>query len=67
MLRAQNPRYLEPSDQVDASSRFDAADLLYRKRMRELVERQKRGDYSYRSDCDPGADISKVLGLERLD
>ncbi|MGH7899201.1 MAG: Rieske 2Fe-2S domain-containing protein [Candidatus Binatia bacterium] len=65
MLAAQNPRYLEGSDRADFSSRFDAAALAYRKRMKQLVERQRRGDFSYQSDCDPGADIAKIIGVER--
>ncbi|MGH7858125.1 MAG: oxygenase [Candidatus Binatia bacterium] len=65
MLAAQNPRYLEGSDRADFSSRFDAAALAYRKRMKKLVERQQQGDFSYQSDCDPGADISEVMGVER--
>jgi phenylpropionate dioxygenase-like ring-hydroxylating dioxygenase large terminal subunit len=67
MLRAQNPKYREAADRADFSSRFDAAGLLYRKRMKELIERQRRGDYSYFSDCDPGADISAIMGVERLE
>jgi len=66
MMRAQNPRYLEEEDSTDVSSRFDAAGLMYRKRMRQLVERQMAGDFSYRSDCDPGADISKLMGVDRV-
>jgi hypothetical protein len=65
MLRPQNRRYLEECDRVDFSSRFDAAGLTYRRRFKALVERQKRGDFSYQSDCDPGADISRILQVER--
>jgi phenylpropionate dioxygenase-like ring-hydroxylating dioxygenase large terminal subunit len=67
ILRAQNPKYWEEADRADFSSRFDAAGLLYRKRMKELIERQQRGDYTYQSDCDPGADISGLMGVERAD
>ena len=65
MLSAQNPRYLEGSDRADFSSRFDAAALAYRKRMKQLFDRQRAGDFAYQSDCDPGADIAKVMGVER--
>jgi phenylpropionate dioxygenase-like ring-hydroxylating dioxygenase large terminal subunit len=65
MLRPQNPRYLQPSERADFSSRFDTAGLTYRKRMKQLAERQSRGDYSYGPDCDPGADVSKLLDVER--
>jgi phenylpropionate dioxygenase-like ring-hydroxylating dioxygenase large terminal subunit len=65
MLKVQNPRYLEGGDRTDFSSRFDAAGLTYRRRFSALVDRQKNGDFSYQSDCDPGADLSKVLGCER--
>jgi hypothetical protein len=65
MLKPQNPRYLEDSDRVDFSSRFDKAGLSYRQAMKALIERQKQGDFSYRSDCDPGADIAKLINVER--
>ena len=65
MLKPQNPRYLAACDRIDFSSRFDAADLTYRRRFKALVERQKQGDYAYLSDCDPGADIAKLIGVER--
>lgn len=65
MLKPQNSRYLEECDRVDFSSRFDKAGLTYRRSMKALVDRQKNGDYSYRSDCDPGADIAKLINVER--
>lgn len=65
MLSRQNPRYLQPSDRIDFSSRFDKAGLMYRRSMKALIERQKNGDFSYLSDCDPGADIAKLINVDR--
>jgi len=65
VLAPQNERYRKTAERADFSSRFDGAALQFRKRMKDLVERQEKGDFSYLSDADPGADVSKVLGLER--
>ncbi|MDB6060603.1 MAG: Oxygenase [Verrucomicrobiaceae bacterium] len=65
MLKVQNPRYLEEEDRPDFSSRFDTGGLTYRRRFKALVERQKRGDFSYLADGDPSVDITKLMGLER--
>jgi len=64
MLRAQNPRYMQPSDRVDCSSRFDAAALRYRKQMKELANRQLNGDFSYGSM--PTADAAAILRVRRV-
>jgi hypothetical protein len=63
-LVPQNPLYLQ-TEEKDMNSRFDAAGLRYRKVLHELVERQRRGDYSYLADGDPGRDVSEALGLNR--
>lgn len=65
MLKVQNPRYLREESRPDFSSRFDKAGLTYRRRYQALVERQRAGDFSYQSDVDPGADIAKLMGVER--
>lgn len=67
VLRAQNPRYLRPSERVDANSRFDTASVRYRARMQQLIQRQRAGDFSYRADGDPGADVSGLLQVDRCD
>lgn len=62
-LRRQNRTYLLPRPNSDLSSRFDKADLRYRKVYQALVARQQQGDFSYRDD--PGADVSDALGINR--
>jgi phenylpropionate dioxygenase-like ring-hydroxylating dioxygenase large terminal subunit len=65
MLRAQNPRYMEPSGRADCSSRFDAAGLRYRKGMKDLANRQLAGDFAYRDD--PALDATDILRVQRVD
>ncbi|KKD06643.1 aromatic ring-hydroxylating dioxygenase subunit alpha [Streptomyces sp. WM6386] len=65
-VRPQNPLYLDRStDEKDMNSRFDAAGLRFRKVHQELVDRQRRGDYSYLADGDPGRDVTEQMRLER--
>ncbi|WP_133258871.1 oxygenase [Mycolicibacter senuensis] len=64
-VRKQNANYAETSDRRDLSSRFDKADLRYRKVYSALVARQQAGDYSYLADGDPGRDVSDILGINR--
>lgn len=63
VVRPQNPLYLEPTDQRDLHSRFDAPGNRYRFLMQQLWKRQQKGDYSYRSDADPGGDVTALLGM----
>ena len=62
-FQRQTPQYLQPRELGDLSSRFDAAGLRYRKMFQQLVERQKRGDFSYDADGDPGRDVTTELGV----
>jgi Vanillate O-demethylase oxygenase C-terminal domain len=62
-LRSQNAAYLRPRQLSDLSSRFDKADLRYRKVYQQLIGRQREGDYSYLADGDPGRDVREELGL----
>lgn len=64
VVRPQNPLYLESTEQRDLHSRFDAPGNRYRFLMQQLWERQQNGDYSYRSDADPGGDITALLGMD---
>lgn len=64
MLYPQNPRYQKPSPRPDLHTRFDTADMAFRKRMKQLADRQRRGDFSYLADGDPGKDIRDTLGLK---
>jgi phenylpropionate dioxygenase-like ring-hydroxylating dioxygenase large terminal subunit len=64
MLYPQNPRYQRRSARADCHTRFDAADVAFRTRMKQLVERQRRGDFSYLADGDPGADITDKMRLK---
>lgn len=66
MLAPQNPRYLRDDGRGDLSSRFDAAGIQYRARYNDLVERQKRGDFSYLPDMAAGPDIAEVLHVKRV-
>jgi phenylpropionate dioxygenase-like ring-hydroxylating dioxygenase large terminal subunit len=61
VVRAQNANYLVASERADLSSRFDTPGLEYRKRMKALVNRQLRGDFSYLSDGDPGRDMNALF------
>lgn len=64
-MRPQTPAYLVENAPRDLHSRFDGPGARYRILMRQLLDRQQSGDYSYASDADPGADIAKVLGMDR--
>lgn len=64
VVRPQNPRYYEPSDRRDLHSRFDTPGNRYRFQMEQLAERQRKGDFSYASDADPGRDIRGILGID---
>jgi phenylpropionate dioxygenase-like ring-hydroxylating dioxygenase large terminal subunit len=64
-LRVQNPNYLHDDVQKDLSSRFDRADVRYRRVYQELVVRQQQGDFSYLPDGDPRRDITPELALDR--
>jgi hypothetical protein len=66
VLRPQNPRYYGRPPQRDCSTRFDAAGLHYRQRHAALVERQKRGDFSYLRDYREGTDVAELLKLKRI-
>jgi phenylpropionate dioxygenase-like ring-hydroxylating dioxygenase large terminal subunit len=66
MLNPQNPRYLYAPEQRDMSTRFDAAGLHYRQRANALIERQRRGDFSYLPDAAQGADLATVLNVARV-
>ena len=65
VVRPQTPRYHDPSDRRDLHSRFDTPGNRYRFQMEQLAERQRRGDFSYEGDADPGRDISGLLGMNR--
>ena len=66
VLNPQSRRYVGQPPKPDFSTRFDAAALHYRGRHRTLVERQKRGDFSYLDDVAAGADLAKILKIKRL-
>jgi len=66
MLDPQNPRYLLEPGKADFSTRFDAAGLHFRTRYNALVERQKAGDFGYRSDYPDGNDVGEVLKVKRV-
>ncbi len=66
VLAPQNPRYVDAPEGADLSTRFDAAGLEFRKRYNALVERQKRGDFSYLSDAEDGSDIAEILKVKRI-
>lgn len=65
VMRPQTPAYLVANAPRDLHSRFDGPGARYRILMRQLLERQQNGDYSYASDADPGADIAEALGMDR--
>lgn len=58
-LHGPRPVGLQLGHQSLAASR-------YRILMAKLLQRQQQGDYTYRSDVDPGADISSILGCARI-
>ncbi|MEH6386297.1 MAG: aromatic ring-hydroxylating dioxygenase subunit alpha [Pseudomonas profundi] len=64
VVRPQNERYLDASDRRDLHSRFDAPGTRYRYQMEQLAERQRRGDFSYGADAEPGRDITALLGMD---
>jgi len=66
VLAPQNPRYVNSPEGADRSTRFDSAGLEFRKRYNALVERQKRGDFSYLSDAEDGRDIAEILKVKRI-
>lgn len=66
VLNPQNPRYLPHGDEPDCHTRFDTAGLRYRSRLRDLINRQKQGDFSYLPDMAEGSDIAQVLNVKRL-
>lgn len=60
----QYRNYIEkPSPAADCHSRFDAAGMMFRTRMKELIARQRAGDYSYDATGHPGQDISALLRM----
>lgn len=65
VMRPQNPRYLDIDSRRDLHSRFDAPGNRYRFLMQALHERQQNGDFSYRSDANPGGDITELLGMNK--
>jgi hypothetical protein len=65
ILRPQHPRYTVPSGRADLCTRFDAAGLELRARYQALVERQRKGDFTYLSDY-PGPDIARIMGVRRI-
>ncbi|MFG3453925.1 oxygenase [Stutzerimonas stutzeri] len=64
VVRPQNQRYFEPGERIDLHSRFDAPGTRYRFQMEQLAERQRKGDFSYGSDAEPGRDITQLLGMD---
>jgi phenylpropionate dioxygenase-like ring-hydroxylating dioxygenase large terminal subunit len=66
VLGPQGPRYLGGEVRRDCSTRFDAAGLHYRLRHNALVERQKRGDFSYLPDLAAGSDLADILHVKRM-
>lgn len=66
ILNPQNPRYVGRPPRGDCSTRFDAAGLHYRRQHNALIERQKRGDFAYRSDIGEGSDLAEILEVKRL-
>jgi phenylpropionate dioxygenase-like ring-hydroxylating dioxygenase large terminal subunit len=66
VLNPQYPRYVGQPPRPDFSTRFDAAGLHYRARHRSLMERQKRGDFSYLPDAAEGSDLAEILKIKRL-
>jgi hypothetical protein len=64
VVRPQNARYFDPSERRDLHSRFDTPGTRYRFQMEQLVARQQQDDFAYRSDAEPGRDITKLLGMD---
>jgi phenylpropionate dioxygenase-like ring-hydroxylating dioxygenase large terminal subunit len=64
--KPQNQLYqTEQTSVADMNSRFDTAGIRYRKVYQELVNRQQKGDFSYRDDGHPGRDVRQELDLDR--
>jgi Vanillate O-demethylase oxygenase C-terminal domain len=63
VVRPQSPRYFEPSERGDLHSRFDKPGNRYRLQMERLAERQRRGEFGYGADAEPGRDIRGLLGM----
>ncbi|MDB5870464.1 MAG: hypothetical protein JWP96_2796 [Polaromonas sp.] len=63
-VRLQTERYVDDSERLDLHSRFDKPGIRYRFQLEQLAERQRRGDFSYRPDAEPGRDISQLLGMD---
>jgi phenylpropionate dioxygenase-like ring-hydroxylating dioxygenase large terminal subunit len=66
VLNPQSFRYIGQPSRPDFSTRFDAAGLHYRARHKALMERQKRGDFSYLPDVAEGSDLAEILKIKRL-
>ncbi len=64
-MRLQAERYLDECERPDLNSRFDAPSVRYRIQLEQLAERQRCGDVTYRSDAEPGRDITQLLGMNR--
>ena len=63
VVRPQNSRYFDPPARADLHSRFDKPGNRYRLQMEKLAERQRRGEFSYGADAEPGRDIRGLLGM----
>lgn len=64
----QQHNYIErPRRSADCSSPHDVAGIAFRRRMRELMARQGRGDYSYSPESRPGGDIAGLLRMPPQD
>ncbi len=64
LVRPQNPCYFDPGDRPDLHSRFDTPGTRYRFQMEQLAARQRRNDFAYGADADPGRDITTLLGMD---
>jgi phenylpropionate dioxygenase-like ring-hydroxylating dioxygenase large terminal subunit len=63
VLRPQAPRYHHAIERRDLHSRFDTASVRYRSLVEKILERQRRGDYSYESDDLISGDKSRALNI----
>ncbi len=63
MTSPQSLRYMEPEKRRDLHSRFDQPGQRYRVLMKQLVERQARGDLTYREKV--SEDCSDIIGIRR--
>jgi phenylpropionate dioxygenase-like ring-hydroxylating dioxygenase large terminal subunit len=64
-VRMQTERYDDDVDRLDLHSRFDKPSVRYRFQLEQLAQRQRSGDFTYRSDAEPGRDITTLLGMDR--